>query len=161
MILNAVDLMASSFVFGTTVWFFFIQSPVLLKRMGRDQFVPLQMRLTVVLFRALTVAMTIATAATVTQAGTVSSPAVLASLAALMATVINKYIVVPRALIAGGRGLKEVRGRDAEASVAKFNVEGVGSATTLLHRMVVLFVVLMLAGVVAHLYFLLAGLRAL
>ena len=50
-----LDVFASSFAFGATVWFFFVQSPVLLKRLGRETFVPIQMGLTVTLFQVLTV----------------------------------------------------------------------------------------------------------
>jgi len=51
--IEAADLLASSFVIGATIWFFFIQSPVLMKELARERFVPIQMRLTIVLFRTL------------------------------------------------------------------------------------------------------------
>ncbi len=54
-IARTIDFFALAFVFGATAWFFFVQSPVLLKKLGREQFVPIQMRLTVVLFRTLIV----------------------------------------------------------------------------------------------------------
>ncbi len=60
---RVIDLFAVAFVFGATIWFFFVQSPVLLKKMGREQFVPIQMRLTVVLFKSLTISLFIMTGA--------------------------------------------------------------------------------------------------
>lgn len=43
-IARLIDLLALAFVVGSTSWFFFVQSPGLLARMGREAFVPLQMR---------------------------------------------------------------------------------------------------------------------
>lgn len=40
-----IDILATSLVVGATAWFFFIQSPILYKAMNREQFVPVQMRL--------------------------------------------------------------------------------------------------------------------
>ena len=54
-IARAIDLSALAFVFGATAWFFFVQSPVLLKKLGREQFVPIQMRLIAILFKTLTI----------------------------------------------------------------------------------------------------------
>ena len=70
---------------------------------------------------------------------------------AVAGTLINKFIVVPRALRAGGATRKEIKGRDEEGSTVKFASEGAGSRTALLHRLVVAFVVVMLAGLSLHL----------
>ena len=60
-----VDLLALAFVFGSTAWFFFVQSAVLLNKLGRERFVPLQMRLTRVLFATLTSALGVLVGASV------------------------------------------------------------------------------------------------
>lgn len=144
-----VDMLAVSFVLGATIWFFFIQAPVLLKRMGRERFVPLQMRLAVVYFNVVAVAVTAVTAGAAVRARTPWDWSLLAAAFALLAVCINKFIVLPRALRAGGQSLKQHQGSD-KSTVADFASEGAGPSTALLHRLVVLFVVLMVAGLLAH-----------
>ena len=142
--------------FGATLWFFFVQSPTLLRKMGRDAFVPLQMRLTVVLFRFLSVVLLIGLAATAATRGLHALPVRCASLA-VAAVLINTFVVVPRALRAGGRGRQEVRGRDHEGTVTHFASAGVGQSTKIFHRLVVLFVVVMLLGIGGSLTLLITG----
>lgn len=101
-IARAIDLFALAFVFGATTWFFFVQSPVLLKRLGREKFVPIQMQLTVVLFRALSVVLLIILGASAGHSP-FGSATTLAAGIALVAGLINQFVVVPRALKAGGR----------------------------------------------------------
>ncbi len=148
-IARLIDLLALAFVVGATSWFFFVQSPTLLARMGREKFVPLQMRLTVVLFRALSVALFVIAGATVVHSAALSTAAASAAIA-LAGGLINKYVVVPRALKAGGRSRAEIKNKDDEASVGGFASEGAGNRTRLMHRLVVLFVVVMLGGAVVH-----------
>ncbi len=147
---RVVDLLAMSLVFGATAWFFFIQSPVFLRQVGREAFVPTQMRLTVVLFRTLTAALVVMAAAAAFHAGSPTSILVLSALLGLAASVVNQFVVVPRALRAGGRSRREIKGKNDEASTAGFASEGAGNETRALHRTVVLFVVVMLAGVIRH-----------
>ena len=146
---QTLDLVAAALVFGATVWFFFIQSPVLLARMGREAFVPFQMRLTVVLFRTLTVALFVIAGATLLHSPLVSAAALSAAVA-LLGGLVNTYVVVPRALRAGGQTRKDIRGKDSEGSTASFASEGAGDGTKAMHRAVVLFVVVMLGGVIWH-----------
>ncbi len=146
---QVLDLLTLAFVFGATAWFFFVQSPVLLARLGRERFVPLQMRLTVVLFKVLGVALLLMMGTTLVHSPLASMATVTAALA-LAGGLINRYVVVPRALRAGGRSIKGLAGNDEEGSTAGFASEGAGHETRLLHRLVVLFVVIMLAGVVGH-----------
>lgn len=148
-IARVVDLLAAATVWGATVWFFFVQSPVLLRRLGRERFVPLQMRLTVVLFRTLTILLGVVAAATIVHSGLVGA-AVGTAAVALAGGAINRWVVVPRALKAGGRSRGEIKGMDEEGTVAGFASRGAGQRTKLLHRLVVVFVVVMLAGVAAH-----------
>jgi hypothetical protein len=147
---RVIDLLATSFAFGATAWFFFVQSPVLLKRLGREKFVPIQMGLTVVLFRTLTAATALVVLATALQGHPPQSSPMLTALVALAGSLINQLVVVPRALRAGGASRQDLKGKDRDASTAAFASEGAGNRTRLLHRLVVLFVVVMLAGLVLH-----------
>ena len=148
-ILSALDVLSAAFVVGTTVWFFFIQAPVLLRRMGRERFVPVQMMATRALAKALVVGTALMLIAAAAGGGDTLS--VRTAALALDGALVNERLVIPRALAAGGRGQVEVRGKNAEASTAGFVAEGVGTATATLHRLVVLFVVVMLGGAVPHL----------
>ena len=148
-IARLIDLFATSTVFGATIWFFFIQSPALLTQMGREAFVPLQMRLTIILFRMLAVLLVLLTGATLFHSPPLSAVGIWAGIA-LAGGLINRFVIVPRALKAGGRSRVEVKGKDAEASLTGFAADGTGSRTRLMHRLVVLFVVVMLGGAVGH-----------
>lgn len=147
---RVLDLLATSFAFGATAWFFFVQSPVLLKRLGREKFVPIQMGLTVLLFRTLTIATALVVLATVVQGHGLGSSLTVSALVALSGAAINLFVVVPRALRAGGASRRDHKAKDHEGSTAEFASEGAGSRTRLLHRLVVLFVMVMLAGLVLH-----------
>ncbi len=151
--LTVAGLLSAAFVFGTTAWFFFVQAPVLLARLGRERFVPIQMMATKTLGKVLVAAtaLTLAAAAAGAGAGFAGSPLVWSAALALFGALVNERVVITRALKAGGRGRVEVRGKDAEASTVGFAADGVGDATATMHRLVVLFVVVMLGGVVWHL----------
>jgi L-asparagine transporter-like permease len=144
-----VDLSASAFVFGANVWFFFVQSPVLLKKLGREQFVPIQMKLTIVLFKTLVVVLLVMFAAS-TLHSSLDSATTLAAGIALAAGLMNQFVVVPRALRAGGQSRAEIKSKDSEGSTFHFASKGVGERTQWLHRLVVMFVVIMLGGVAVH-----------
>jgi hypothetical protein len=148
-IAQVIDLFAMSFVLGATAWFFFVQSPVLLKKLGREKFVPLQMRLTVVLFKVLTAALLIMLGATA-LANPIAAPITIAAGVALLGGLINQFVVVPRALRAGGQSRKDIKGKDHEGSTPSFASEGAGNKTKWMHRLVVLFVVVMLGGIFTH-----------
>ncbi len=148
-IARAIDLFALAFVFGATAWFFFVQSPVLLKTLGRERFVPIQMRLTVVLFKALMIAVLVMVGASLGHSP-LGSATTIAAGTALAAVLINRFGVLPRALRAGGQSRTDIKGQDSEGSAANFASKGVGNRTKLLHRLVVLFVVIMLGGTVVH-----------
>ncbi len=148
-IAKITDLFAMAFVFGATAWFFFVQSPVLLKKLGREQFVPIQMRLTVALFKTLIVFLLLMFASSMIHSSFGSSTTLAAGVA-LVGGLINQFVILPRAFKAGGQGRKDIKGKDSEGSTAGFASEGVGSQTKIFHRLVVLFVVVMLGGIVAH-----------
>lgn len=145
-----LDLMIASFVFGGTVWFFFVQSPALIKWMGRDKFVPIQMRLTKVLFKTLTIALAAGVAMTILHGGFIASHALISIVIAFLSVAFNNYYVIPRALKAGGKGRVEEKDQSNDTSFGRFASEGSGPSAKFWHRMVVLFVVLMLAGLVPH-----------
>jgi 1,4-dihydroxy-2-naphthoate octaprenyltransferase len=107
------------------------------------------MRLVVVLFRALSVSLLIMLGAAAGHSS-LGSTTTLAAGIALVAGLINHFVVLPRALKAGGQSYKDIKGKDSEGSTVSFVSEGVSNRTQRLHRLVVLFVVIMLAGVVVH-----------
>ena len=146
---SAINIPVAAFVFGATIWFFFFQSPYLLKKIGRDAFVPIQMQLTLLLFNVLLILTAALLLNTVVNYKINSNEFISAGITFLGAA-INKFFVIPKALRAGGTGLKEVKGKNNEGTVANFASLGVGSKTKTLHRLVVVFVVIMLAGTVWH-----------
>lgn len=145
----AVDFAALCLVLGATSWFFFVQSPIMLRFLGRDKFVPVQMHLTKALFRMLEIALLVVVGST-TLHSPVASLGFVSACAALAGGAINKHIVVPAALQAGARSLADIRGKNAEASTVGFASSGAGNRTKGKHRTVVVFVVVMLAGAVVH-----------
>ncbi|MDP3231499.1 MAG: DUF4149 domain-containing protein [Myxococcales bacterium] len=149
-IARTIDLLALAYVFGSTAWFFFVQAPVLVKRMGRDRFVPLQMSLALVLFRSLSVALLVMAGAALASTHAPGSTLVLTALVALAGAVINTVFVLPRALKTGGVSLKEVQSIDEQKSVGNFVSQGGGQASAFWHRVVVVFVLVMLGGLVPH-----------
>jgi hypothetical protein len=149
-IARVVDLLALSLVLGTTVWFFFVQAPVLIKRMGSERFVPLQMRMTILFFNFLIVVVPVLLAASIARGGSLLATPVVGSAVALVAVLINTYAVVPRALKAGGHSRTEVHDEQASKSVARFASEGAGKPAKVWHRLVVVFVVVMLGGLLPH-----------
>lgn len=152
-----LDLLALATAFGATVWFFFVQSPVLLRRVGRERFVPIQMALTLILFRVLVGAVAIVAASTIVHTGlaadftaSLTSAAMITAGVALVGTVVNQVVIVPRALRAGGRTRADIRDKDDEGTVAGFASKGAGDRTQRMHRLVVVFVVVMLGGLIGH-----------
>lgn len=148
-ITRAIDLFSMALVFGATVWFFFVQAPVLLKKVGREQFVPIQMRLTVVLFRLLSVTLLIMFGAA-TGHSPISSITTSAAGIALASGLINQFVILPRALKAGGQSYNEIKGKDSEGSIVGFASKGAGDKTQVLHRLIVVFVAIMLGAIIAH-----------
>ncbi|MDH3456067.1 MAG: DUF4149 domain-containing protein [Gemmatimonadota bacterium] len=149
-ILTALDLLAVAFVFGASIWFFFVQSPALMKRLGRQEFVPLQMRLSILFFSTALASVGVVMVASLALSGFNFTQTTITAGLALGATAINKYTVLPRALRAGGfsRGQRERANESASAS--DFVAEGAGPSAALLHRTVVVFVAIMLAALLAH-----------
>ncbi|RLB55088.1 MAG: hypothetical protein DRJ42_07265 [Deltaproteobacteria bacterium] len=146
-----LDVLLLSFAFGTTLWFFFVQSPALFKSMGKERFLPLQMRLTKLLFKTLAVVVPLMLGATLVHGRDPYWLHVGTAGLATLGVLTNNFVVVPRALKAGGQSLRDLQNEQApDGSVSGFASDGGGSATKVWHRMVVLFVVVMLAGLVSH-----------
>lgn len=149
-IARTIDLLALAYAFGSTVWFFFVQSPVLVKRMGRDRLVPFQMSMALVLFRSLSVALLVMAGAALVSTRAATSTLVLSALLALVGAVVNSALVLPRALKTGGLSLKEAQTMEEQKSLGNFVSQGAGQASQFWHRAVVVFVMVMVGGLVAH-----------
>ena len=149
-IARGVDLFAMSVVLGATAWFFFIQSPMLFKSMSRERFLPLQMRLTVLFFNAMTILLGVMLAGAAVQPGSVLGWPTITAAVAFVAVGINKLIIVPMALRAGGRSMGKREGQGETGTAVDFANGGAGQSTKALHRAVVAMVVVMVAGLVAH-----------
>lgn len=149
-ILAALDLLAVALVVGASIWFFFVQSPALMKRLGRQEFVPLQMRLSILFFSTALAAVGVVMVAALALSGLNLTQTTITAALALGATAINKYLVLPRALRAGGFSRGQRERADEAASAGDFVAEGAGPSSAVLHRTVVVFVAIMLAALLAH-----------
>ncbi len=147
---RTIDLLALSYAFGGIAWFFFVQAPVLVRRLGRDRSVPLLMGLAPALFRSTTVALLVMFGASFAVAGTLHAWPVVTAALALIGSAANAFVVLPRALRTGGRSLRETQDVETQKSVANFVSQGAGEASRGWHRAVVLFVVVTLAGLLPH-----------
>lgn len=145
-----VDLLAVAFAIGATLWFFFIQSGALVKKMGRDRFVPIQMALTAMLFKSLSIATGLALVAALIHNPSITSISAISAAVGFTGAIFNKLFVLPRAFRAGGRSLRENQDDEQQKSVARFASDGGGQATRFWHRTVVFFVIVMLGGLIVH-----------
>lgn len=147
-ILTGAESLLLAFGIGATVWFFFVQTPALLKGMGMERFLPLQIRLVRVYAPVLAVASALVLAAATARVGIDASlwAAALAAGAALL----NAWVVVPRAVRAGGQAIREVRTTgESTDDLGSFASTGGGTPTKVWHRLVVVMVLLMTTGMVA------------
>lgn len=149
-----IDIVAMSLVLGATAWFFFIQSPVLYKLMVRERFVPVQMHLSKVLFTTLFITLAILIIAAAVQTSSLVSLSTLTAFFAFLAAGINKFLVFPTALRAGGESHKLQEDHGETGTPSEFVSEGAGRSATRMHRIVVLFVLLMVASLISHAIFL-------
>ncbi len=147
----ALDLALWAFSFGGTAWFFFVQSPMLLKWMGKERFLPIQMKMASVLFKALALSVPLMFATTLIHGQEDFWLHAVTSGVAMLGALTNAFIVGPRALRAGGSSLRDVRsGEEKDQSVGGFVSVGGGQASKVWHRLVVVFVLMMMGGLVAH-----------
>lgn len=87
-----VDLLAVAFAIGATSWFFFIQSGALVKKMGRDRFVPIQMALTATLFKALSLATGLALVAALVHSPSFTSFSVISAAAGFTGAIVSDWM---------------------------------------------------------------------
>lgn len=127
-----VALLAFAVVVGSLVWFFFVQTPLLLKRLGRDRFVPVQLGLVSPLFKT-TLVLSLVGAAASWASGASLHVVGLAGAAVLLSTGLV-VVVVPRAVRAGGASLREAVEPAAQTSLGRFTADGGGDATKRWHR---------------------------
>uniref|UniRef100_A0A7S3LMA9 TMEM205-like domain-containing protein n=1 Tax=Aplanochytrium stocchinoi TaxID=215587 RepID=A0A7S3LMA9_9STRA len=150
-LLQLLELMVSSGIAFISIWFFFIQSPSLFKRLGRQKFVPIMMHLTKLFFKVMVVLNATVSVLSIVRSRLVfHEPSTVAALFAMVSTLINMFIVVPRALAAGKRSFMDKD--DNTTSVQDFAIDGASkSGTKFLHQTVVAFVLGMVGGQVIHL----------
>lgn len=147
--LRIIDFFFVTFIIGTTTWFFFLQSPLLLRKMKREKFVQIQMMLTKFLFKVLTISLFIVLMLNIMHTPFISISSI-SIIISFLAVLINFLIIVPKAIKAGGQSFKEIRGQDNNGTISNFASKGVSNHTKILHRTVVIFVVIMLVGTAIH-----------
>lgn len=142
-----LDLAISSGIVFVTVWFFFVQSPFLFSRMGRQKFVPIMMQIMQLYFKFVLALNVLVFLVSLYAHGTI----VITTLVALVATLINLFVIVPKALKRGRQSMRERVGTDDTSDVKEFAIEG-GSKTETktMHQLVVLFVLIMVGALVWH-----------
>lgn len=146
-VIVVIDLAVAGFLVGSNIWFFFLQSPLLIAIMGRNKFVPIQMKLTKLLFRSLSVA---AVALVLLAWFSGGSQALVGAVFAAVSALVAHFYVIPQALKAGGKGRAETIADGGDHSVGKFASEGSGPSAAFWHRTVVVFVVLILIGALVN-----------
>jgi hypothetical protein len=151
----ALDLLLTGFTAGTTVWFFFIQSPYLFKVMGREKFVPIMMGMTKLFFQTMFASVTGIVAVSLLiqqqQDNKASSINLFIVLSAWLAVLLNRFVIVPMALKAGVQSQKERKGDNSRDAVDFAVRGGSKTETKMLHQTVVAFVLIMTGALVAHL----------
>ncbi|CAE7648395.1 unnamed protein product, partial [Symbiodinium microadriaticum] len=145
--LLCADILCIGLVLGSTVFFFFVQSPNLLLFMGREKFVTIQIKITEWFFRYIQVPLFVLLATSYYDGG---KKRIISAAVALFGGVMNFVFVVPKALQAGKSSVAERKGRDGEGSLQKFAVEGAAKSTKFWHQTVVFFVVVMVVGLIFH-----------
>jgi hypothetical protein len=158
--LLALDQLLAGFSVGTTVWFFFIQSPFLLKILGKEKFTPTMMKLIELWAKTVSALFVLVQPLRVVLSGNKASPIMdLVPLAiGWTAIAVNRFVIVPRALQAGWKSSRGRKG-DNSKDVKDFAVQGGGrTETKSLHQTVVLYVLIMSGGLVGHMLKTAAGL---
>lgn len=147
MVWPVLSILSAALVIGATVWFFALQSPFLLRIMGRDKFLPIQMALTQ---RFLTFVVCAAAAMSIAAfcRTDLSLHTKVVGWIALAASVVTRFLILPSAFRAAGKARREEASPDVSAT--SFVSDGAGKATRLMHRLVVVFVGLMLLSTIGH-----------
>lgn len=146
----ALDQGLTGFTVGVTIYHYFIQSPTLMKFMGKEKFTPLMMALTRLWAKVMFVS---STANLLTSLYLSSKSTMNIHMVAIgwLAMALNRFLVVPAALKAGARSTRERKG-DNSRDLKEFAVSGGGKASTKsLHQTVVVFVLIMVGAFIGHL----------
>jgi hypothetical protein len=146
----ALDQGLTGFTVGVTIYHYFIQSPTLMKFMGKEKFTPLMMALTRLWAKVMFVS---STANLLTSLYLSSKGFMNIHMVAIgwLAMALNRFLVVPAALKAGARSTRELKG-DNSMDLNEFAVIGGGKALTKsLHQTVVVFVLIMVGAFIGHL----------
>lgn len=144
-----LNVLASGFTVGVTLWLFFVQSPFLFQLLGKERFVPIMMPLTRLWVTTIFFSSTASLFMTLLLLHEISA---IPPTIGWLASAINKFVVVPAALKAGARSHASRKG-DHNRDVKEFVVEGGGkSETKTLHQTVVVFVLIMTGSFLWHLW---------
>lgn len=146
---SAIAQLSFAVLVGSLVWFFFVQTMFLMKRLGRDRFVPLQLVLVRPLFKTVLVLSLIGAAAAWIARASFIGLGLAAAAVFLAAALVG--LVVPRAVRAGGASLRETVSADDEPSLGRFTTDGGGDATKVWHRVLGLMAVALVVVSSAHL----------
>lgn len=144
-----VDEFAFALVLGSLGWFFFVQTPVLMKRMGRDRFVPLQLSLVKPLFRTVLGLVTVGGVAAFLS--TTAHLALGSAAVSWVLSVVLLFVVAPRAMRAGGASLAESLDSEQQKALGRFTVDGGGDSTKVWHRVLGLLTIAVVVVSGAHL----------
>jgi hypothetical protein len=152
-LLSTLDAALAGGIVLVTVWFFFLQSPFLFKRLGRAKFVPIMMQMTRLFFDVQVGFNFLLVLLSAANTGITSSQT-LAAMAAAVAVLFNWGVVVPRALAAGKASAKDRNENPDSHSATDFAIEG-GSKTKTkgLHQTVVAVVFANVGAIALHLFF--------
>ncbi|MFZ5438813.1 MAG: DUF4149 domain-containing protein [Myxococcota bacterium] len=136
--MHSLGLLAAGLSIGSVVWVFLVQAPWLTRKLGRDAFVPLMMKLVPPL-------LVLTGAASVVMLATSPGEHHLVLAGGSLGLTLLAAAVMPRALRAGAQSLRERLEVSAEHSSARFLADGGGAASRLWHRVLGLSVVALLA----------------
>lgn len=153
--IGVLDSFFASASVGITVWYFFLQSPHLFMQLGFKKFVPLMMTIMVLYMDVqFNLGMLVLVLSIARVGGALET--ILAAVAA-GAALFNRFVLTPRALIAGraSRPKRNAAEDSREAAdAAKFASLGADAAgdsdTALWHRLVVIFVLMHTGAMLTH-----------
>lgn len=147
-----LELFLAEFVISASVYFFFLQSPILFGFMGRDKFVPIMMHMTKhCFFFYIPIASFIAALLSLfNNNNNFSNIRCMSALASMIFANINTFVIVPQALKAGAATFGNRKGDNTKSAADFVSTGGAKQGTKFWHRTVVLFVLLMVGSSVIH-----------
>lgn len=140
-----LDRSLSSSTIALTLYFFFVQSPFLFRLLGRRRFVPIMMQLTGLFFNvALALNLAVFLLSLSLNGPTLSSSLAFAS------TVVNAFLIAPRAFKRRRQSGREREATFDASSVRNSTVDGLKTEAKVMHQMVVLFVFINTGALLVH-----------